>query len=248
MRTKWMILVIIGAILTLACGFPGFFSSRNLRGSGNVETETREVSDFQRVSIDGVGELHLVQGEQESLRIEAEDNILDKIETRVVGGKLTIGYESGFLGWNIVPTEPIRFYLTLPELDEMTVNGGVKIMSEAWEGNDLLLTINGAADIELESVSLNRLELRLEGGSDCEISGETGSLEVRVDGAGAVDLDELRSSTAEITVNGLSDVRVWVTDSLDVEINGAGQVGFYGDPEVTSVINGLGSVQNLGEK
>ena len=246
MKRPWIILLIIGALLSGACSISG--GGHTLRGSGTVESETREVSDFTRISIDGVGELHLVQGDTASLEIEADDNILRRIQTRVVNGELYIDYESGFWGWNILPSRPIRFYVTVPELEEMTINGGARILNEGWEGDELRLVVNGAADISWWNVSLNALDIRLEGGADCDISGQTGQLDLQVDGAGSVNLDDMQVTRASVTVNGVSDVRLWVTDSLDVDINGAGQVQYYGAAEVVSQIDGIGSVRKLGEK
>jgi hypothetical protein len=40
-----------------------------VRGSGNVITEPREVSHFNRVSMGGSGELTITQGDEESLTV-----------------------------------------------------------------------------------------------------------------------------------------------------------------------------------
>ena len=39
------------------------------------------VSSFDQVSLNGQGDLIITQGEQESLQIEAEDNLIPVIET-----------------------------------------------------------------------------------------------------------------------------------------------------------------------
>ena len=54
-------------------------------GSGQVVTETREVSNFNAVEFTSFGDLTIQQGERESLTIEAEDNVLREIETVVRG-------------------------------------------------------------------------------------------------------------------------------------------------------------------
>ena len=45
--------------------------------------EVRDVSDFQEVALEGVGTLVIEQGETESLTIEAEPKVLQRIETEV---------------------------------------------------------------------------------------------------------------------------------------------------------------------
>jgi hypothetical protein len=41
---------------------------------------------------------------------------------------------------------------------------------------------------------------------------------------------------------------IWVLDSLDVGINGVGEVSYFGSPNVTQSITGNGSLTSLGDK
>ncbi|MBN1872859.1 MAG: DUF2807 domain-containing protein, partial [Anaerolineae bacterium] len=61
-----------------------------VEGSGNVIEETRDVRDFSRVRLAGFGRLHIERGDTESLRIKAEDNLLQYITTEVKDGELDI--------------------------------------------------------------------------------------------------------------------------------------------------------------
>ena len=73
------------ALLLSACGIDV------VTGSGHLATETRSVSGFDQVELAIRGELIITQGDQESLEIEAEDNLLDYIETTTYGDTLVIG-------------------------------------------------------------------------------------------------------------------------------------------------------------
>lgn len=62
-----------------------------VRGSGNVVTEQRQVSGFNCIDLSGSGKLIIAQGSSEGLTIEAEDNIIGRIETSVISsGCLTL--------------------------------------------------------------------------------------------------------------------------------------------------------------
>lgn len=65
-----------------------------IAGSGNVVTQSREVSGFEAVSFSGVGRLILEQTGTESLTITADDNILPLIVSDVVGRRLVLRFES----------------------------------------------------------------------------------------------------------------------------------------------------------
>jgi len=40
---------------------------------------------------------------------------------------------------------------------------------------------------------------------------------------------------------------VWAIDSLDVTLSGIGSISYYGNPQVSQNISGLGSVNSKGE-
>ena len=65
----------------------------SLTGSGNMATETRDVSDYQNVEISGIGDAQIIQGEKEGVEITADDNVLPYIETVVHNGTLRIGFK-----------------------------------------------------------------------------------------------------------------------------------------------------------
>ncbi|UCC64765.1 MAG: DUF2807 domain-containing protein, partial [Anaerolineae bacterium] len=97
---KRTILIAI-ALLLCACSF------RAVRGSGRMATESREVGDFDRVSLTSSGEVILIQGDGRSLTVETDDNVMQHVTTRVSGGTLTLGTEIGVL------VRPTRLKFTL---------------------------------------------------------------------------------------------------------------------------------------
>jgi hypothetical protein len=65
-------------------------------GSREVLWEQREVGDFDRVVFSSIGELSIVQGDTESLTIQAESNVLQRIVTEVRGNVLHIEMKTSF--------------------------------------------------------------------------------------------------------------------------------------------------------
>src|SRR5262245_9149335 len=74
-----------------------------IKGSGNVIQQSRPVTGFNAVVVSGIGELSATQGGQESLTIEAEDNIAAVIESEVKDDCLYIRIKRDT---NIQPTKP----------------------------------------------------------------------------------------------------------------------------------------------
>lgn len=219
----------------------------SIRGSGEVTTESRPISGVERVTLSAVGTLIIRQGEQESLEIEAEDNLLAYIRTEVRGQTLEIGFEDN--GWrqSIQPSEPIRYYLTVIDLSEVTISGAGKVEMGEIETDALLIVTSGAGDIELDALQADSLALELSGAGNCEIrSGAVTAQRINISGAGNYTARDLESQEAAIQISGLGNATVWAQESLEVEISGAGNVEYLGSPQVSQQITGLGKVEHLG--
>lgn len=216
-----------------------------VRGSGDVISETRSVSGFDKVSLSGQGEIILTQGETESLEIEAEDNIVAVIETEVRGNTLHIGPRNNT---QIRPTEPVRFYLSAEEITGLEVSGSGAITVDALETDSLSIEVSGSGDINIGNLSTDDLALDISGSGDVEIEGQASSQVIRISGSGKYEAADLESAEADVEVNGSGEANLWVTETLTIDISGSGTVNYYGSPIVSQDVSGSGEINGLGDR
>ena len=216
-------------------------------GSRNVVTQSRTVSGFDRVAFAGLGELTMVQGNRESLVIEAESNVMGRIVTEVRDGTLHIELKGGPFGWGVTPTRAIRYTLTVRELNALDISGVGSVLAEAIETDRLELSVSGTGKLVIRALSADDLVVEHSGVGQCELAGQAREQTVSLTGAGAYDAGDLEGQDIELQVSGVGKATVWATDTLDVQISGAGSVEYYGAPAVTQDITGVGRVRGLGE-
>jgi len=233
------ILAIIGtlAIFAASCRWTIGF----VRGSGDIETEERDVSDFHKVHLSGVGNLIITQGEEESLTVEADDNIIPLINTDVFGERLTIGFKRGY---NFIPSAKIKFYLTVVDLDEISLSGAGDIDCDDFNTDRLEFDISGVGDIDF-NINAERVETTSSGAGDITLSGKVDSQEIDIGGVGKYDAEELESRECSISLSGAGSATVNVSEELDVSISGVGNVNYAGSPHVEQDISGLGRVKSI---
>lgn len=212
-----------------------------VRGSGDIESEEREVSGFNEIQFTGIGNLIIEQGDEEALVVEADDNIIGLIETEVRGDELHIGFKRGV---NIVPTSKVKFYLTVKELDRIDLSGVGDIDCDEFETDDLEFHISGSGDIDFEIIAEN-IETSVSGLGDIDLSGAVDFQRIQISGSGKYEAKKLESKDCEVEISGLGSATVNVSDDLDIEINGAGNVYYKGDPHVSQHISGLGRIKSL---
>ena len=217
-------------------------------GSGNVTSESREISGVDAVELNGVGRLKIIQGGTESLEIEAEDNILEELTSDVSAGTLTLGYEEHFWRKSVIPTEEIIYTLTVINLTEVTINGAGDLKIDDLETTGLEITINGTGKIEIDNLTADNLTVQISGAASIELAGQVSDQTVNIDGTGSYHAGDLQSQSASVKIQGLGSARVWAVEVLSITINGSGSVNYYGSPELSQKINGLGEITRLGEK
>jgi hypothetical protein len=204
-------------------------------GSGNVKSESRDVSGFDEVFLAGIGDLNIQQTGTESLTVEAEDNLLPLITTQVAGGRLTIGVKPGT---NIRPTRPIRYQLTA-----IGLSGAGTVSASNLTAGAMTVTTSGAGKTSIAGLSATTLHVTLSGVGDVTISGQTQSQDVTLSGAGSYQAHDLASNSASVRVSGTGSAMVQVRDTLDAHVSGVGSVVYYGNPSVTKDVSGVGSVR-----
>ncbi len=217
------------------------------RGSGNVVTETREVSDFDALEIEYPAHVIVKQGNQESLKIEAEDNLLPNLKTEVRNGTLEIFYKREN-GKHVNPTETVTITIVARDLTDVEFNSAGELIIEKLKTNALEVSLNGAGNLELNEIEVSELSVSLNGAGSMNASGTADDLDLSINGFGDFKGADLHSKVARVDISGAGSATVWVDDNLNAGISGAGSVNYYGTASVDRQISGVGGVNHLGNK
>ncbi|MBN2045518.1 MAG: DUF2807 domain-containing protein [Anaerolineales bacterium] len=244
---KKLILILAAAALalsTMACGM-NFYLPQTIRGNGSLVQQSRSIESFDQLDFRGIGNIYISYGEQRSLIIEAEENLLPYLETYTQGDTLVIEVEEGK---NINPTAPVDFYLTVTNLERVDLSGLGNVYLPEVQADRFSIQISGAGDIEIDALVAQSLEAEMIGLGNLDIDGgQVVSQDIRISGSGKYSAPRLDSKEANIEISGLGSAAISVSDYLDVTISGAGDVEYYGSPEIDQSISGLGDLDKLGD-
>jgi len=199
------------------------------------------VSDFSEIEFTGMGNLIITQGDEESLIVEADDNILPLIETDVSGDELTIRFRRGY---NFVPVENINFYLCVVDLNKISMSGAGRVDCENLDTDRFEFDISGAGDIDF-NINADEINIESSGAGGLTLSGKVDSQDIDISGVGKYNAKELESKECKIKLSGAGSATVNVTGELDIRISGVGNVYYIGTPIVKQDISGLGRIKNI---
>jgi hypothetical protein len=240
MRIRFSFIIMIITSLLTGCNI------RIETGSGNVITESRAVSNFNQIYLLGIGELIIKQGDKESFQIEAEDNVITLVETEVKNQILNIRFDNKNWQDNVVPTKPIKLFLTVKDLSLINLSGTGSISAGSLQATNLEIISSGAGSIEIRNLAANRLTLNISGVGGCDLNGKVSEQSIYISGTGIYNAEDLESQKASITITGAGNAIIWAKESLEVVISGAGNVDYYDEPQITQSISGVGNIRSLG--
>ncbi len=189
-----------------------------IRGSGIVKDENRPVDSFDNIDISGMYDVRISVGNENSLRIYGDDNLLPLIKTEVEGNTLHVWSKK-----NISPRKKIKIEIVTESLETISSSGASRIKLNDFKGEELNIEGSGAGSFHL--------------------SGETEYLRIELSGAVNLNADNLIADKVDVEISGASDADVYAKDELRAEISGVGNIEYSGNPQsVKKSISGLGSI------
>lgn len=177
-----------------------------VKGSGNIITETRNIADFSKIDVGGVFEVEIVAQKDFSVQIEADDNLLQYIETEVSGDTLEIKTNK-----RISSKNPIRVKVSAPNIESLEVSGASKV---------------SLANLKNESLNVDA-----SGASKLKVDGETKDLTIDMSGASRLDAENLKAENVNVDASGASNANVFVSGDLKADLSGASHVTYLGNPQ-----------------
>ena len=240
-KRTFLFIVFTLMLASLACSVTNLVD-RSIEGSGNTITENRDVRGFDRVNLAGFGEVTIEVGDEESLTITTDDNIMPYVRTEVKNNTLVLDFdEKGFVR-NYNATDGIKFKLVVKELSRVSISGAGSMIINELETENLRVDLSGAGTLEVESLTAEELVVHVSGAGTVVVSGKVKGQELSHSGVGSYHGAELESETAIVEISGAGTATLWATESLDVSISGLGNVVYYGSPRIVQNVSGLGKL------
>ena len=243
MKTKTILFTFILCLLLAlpACSFTiGDTQFTTVKGSGNVVTEERPVSGVQRVSLSNQGDLTVVIGDTESLVIEAEDNLLQYIQTEVRGGTLEIFTQNGV---SMINTDPIRYTLTVTSLEGVDINSSGGAVLPALTADGFEININSSGNMNVDSLAADKLTVHISSSGQVEIAGGTVTgLDVTISSSGDLHMEDVAVQDAKVSISSSGSAYIQVSGDLKGNISSSGNIYVTGNPQVDISTSSSGKV------
>lgn len=218
------------------------------KGNGNVVTQDRQVAQFSAIEAGSAVNVFLSQGAAQSVKVEIDENLLDRFETDVKNGVLTINVSG------VNNATKMNAYVTMVTLKRIEANGAANINGQTplasdnftYEGTgasnatfeikagDFSLTLSGASKANINA-GVNTLKTEVSGAGSLTLSGSAASHNLEVSGAGNVKAMELVTDVTNAEVSGAGNAKVMAKQQLKSDVSGAGHLSYFDNGQMREI-------------
>lgn len=192
-------------------------SGRSVMGSGTVISKSHFLEPFHKIMINVMADVKVLSGDKYHFSIRGDDNIIKLISTRIVNEQLQIRSMK-----NYSTQSSITIIITMPVLKEIKQSG--------------------MGNIVLDNVTKDYLGIMILGSGNVYAKGKVDIFNAFVEGAGNLHLQQLKTHSAYITIEGMGSAFVDVSDYLNAQIKGMGSIYYSGEPSVDRKVQGMGRI------
>lgn len=227
MKTTFNLLLLL--ILTIN---PGIGTMAANYSSEN--TQQRDVQNFNAIAVSSGIKLYVSAGNEESVRVEASENIINDVITEVKGGTLHIYMrrKNMFNLFNWGTTGTVRAYVTANTLNGLKASSGSEVRSEnTLKGNTLTLDVSSGGDVNLNLVYRD-MEVDSSSGSKVKLSGRCKNLRAEASSGSIINAGNLESVNCQADASSGGNINLQVSDDIKARASSGGNIRYEGNPKV----------------
>jgi hypothetical protein len=195
-------------------------------GSGKQTTVNRTIETFSSVQFGGSYKVIISQDSSSSIKITADDNVIEDIITKVSGGVLEIKTDGNYCNVGEIVIE-----LSTKQWKGIEASGASQITSVGQiKSDEFDIKLSGTSTLDLDLVTGN-LKTNSSGDSKIMLKGQARSHEINFSGTGILKAFDFVVGDYKISTSGASELEINVLNDLKISTSGTSKVSYKGTPK-----------------
>ncbi|MBC7523710.1 MAG: DUF2807 domain-containing protein [Flavobacterium sp.] len=221
--TKAVIITLI-TILFSSCNSS---LSQGLKGTGNVQTETRNIAEpFTKIEASRGLEVIVEQAPNVSVEVEADQNLLSHIITKVEKGTLIVSSDE-----NIFSSKAEIVRVKMPQVEGISTSSGSSLSTKnSIKGTNLIVSSTSGSKIDA-TIEYDATTASSTSGSTISISGKTIKLSTNSTSGSSVKAGKLLANDVVATSSSGSSTTVKPLVSLKATASSGSSINYEGVPK-----------------
>ncbi|MCJ8290622.1 MAG: DUF2807 domain-containing protein [Crocinitomicaceae bacterium] len=226
---KIPVLLAIIAIAVVAYSMSNWSGSKSVVATKHVTTETRTVSDFTKIDVESIFQVDVTYSNEESVTVEAPDNLQKYIELKVKSGTLKVQFDSKT---SITSTCAIKVHIKTAKLNDFTLSGASSItLNNSLNDDNFTVESSGAASFKGE-VDVEKATIELSGAANIDLFGTATTADLDLSGASHLNDYDFKVDNLNIDLSGASSATITSLKTINGELSGASSLNYKGNPSI----------------
>src|SRR4030042_6574904 len=231
-----------------------------VEGDRTPVLETRRISSFDQLENSTSFDVVYKQADTFGIRISAEQNIMNYIETNVYDDCLEIRTSPASICLDY-HEQPVVM-VSSPTLKKAVNSGSGSFIADRMTGETVTIKNSGAGDMSAESIESDNFESILSGSGDIDVqsllclntdivisgsgntsvAGDCETSHLKITGSGNIYGSDMVTGTSSAIISGSGSAYTNIEEYLNGLISGSGNIYVKGDPEIEQTISGSGRI------
>lgn len=226
MKTK---ILVFGLVLTL--GLLTSCDHDTIRASDEISTLDYSIPDYATLSVSSAFNANVTFSDtEESIRIEANDNLHNRIIVKREGNTLVIKLKPFT---NVRGNATLNAYIITKDISKFDIGGAAKLTIEnQWNISEGRIELSGASNF-IGEIETDRLNLAMSGASSLNLYGNISYLDAKLTGSSDIRDFDLSVKDLKLEMSGASEAFLSISESIDIRASGASSLQFKGDASIT---------------
>ncbi|TMM57412.1 DUF2807 domain-containing protein [Maribacter algarum] len=226
MKTKSIVIILfLGLGLLTSCDHD------TIRASDEVSSLDYSIPEYSTVKVSNAFNTRVTFSDtEESIRIEANENLHDRIIVQREGSSLVIRLKKFT---SVRGNATLNAYIVTKDISKFDISEASKLILEnLWDTEDGRIELSGASNFTGE-IATKHLNLDMSGASSLDLYGNSVSLDADLSGSSDIRDFDLSVKDLKIEMSGASEAYLSISESIDIRASGASSLKFKGDAKIT---------------
>lgn len=218
----FLLIILLFALNSCIFDFP-----ETVYGNGNVVTEERQTDSFDRLKVSSGIDVFITQGDVESIKVIADENLIEYIRTEIFDNTLNITTKA-----IIRKAESKEVHLVYKNLTEIDISSAGDVEGKnRMKTDELDLDLSSAGDLLLDVEAIS-IDCNISSAGNAKLSGTVDVLDADLSSAGDLYAWDLVARKAHVNASSAGNARICATEEVDLNASSAGDIYYRGDPKI----------------
>ncbi len=237
MKAIFYFLAIPLLFLSLSC------TERNSFSSSDEIKEKKALTGVTRLKVDGVFSLTISQSDEESIEVEGDEAMVNKLLIDQEGELLSLKMEEDVED-SFFDDKNLKIHIHIKDLKEFNYEGVGNVKTNGlFKVADLKLIGNGVGNLELE-LDAQEIDADFDMVGNIKLRGKANRATFINNGIGNLNASELIVQNINVNSSGIGNVELNCVGDLSLVVDGIGKVSYSGNPRIIKKeVSGIGKVE-----